>query len=458
MLFVSVPRLELMDSALQMSSAIELRLDLFTDIDIGVIKEFLIQAKEPVMLTLRKASHGGKFRGSEEERETLIEQLLDLKPSFFDLEYDMRQEFLEKILQRYIHTQFVISYHNVQGIPEDLETIYLRMKRYRAFSYKIALKVLSTNEALKMLLFARSHPRTSMICMGERGSFARVLGPIFGNLIDYASMNSDEQTAPGQVTFSEFMDIYNYPSLNSETAIYGLIGNPVTHSPGHIYHNHVFQTRNLNAVYVKMQVEGDELAEFIALAKAIGIQGLSVTIPLKEKILPFVDEIEADVKYMGAVNTLLLKGAHIVGTNTDGSGALDAIEKKSSVDGKKIVILGAGGAARAIACEAHHRGALVWILNRTVEKAIELAALLEGSAGGLKDVPVDYDIIVNCSPDPMPIDIEKILPNTLAMDVVYAPRDTAFLKAAALKECCLVYGEEMFVAQAAGQSKFWVDA
>jgi 3-dehydroquinate dehydratase/shikimate dehydrogenase len=438
--------------------AIELRLDLFPCIDTKYVKNFLRNFACPVMLTIRKTAHGGKFPGTESEREALIKWLLVLEPPLFDLEYDMSPMFLHEVTKKYPRTKFILSYHHFQETPTDLDGIYRSMQEYAAFSYKIAAMAHSTNDALKMLLFVKNHPKTTVICMGEKGEFARILGPILGNLIGYASVNAEEQTGPGQLTVSELVDIYRYPSLNEHTSIYGLIGDPVEKSPGHLYHNDVFRKRGLNAVYVKMVVKPEELSEFIPLAIAIGIRGLSVTIPLKEKILPFLDEIEPVAKQIGAINTLLFKNGRIIGTNTDGFGGLDAIEKKTSVHGKKIVVLGAGGAARAIVFEAKARGADVLILNRTVQKAKELAMEMGCKAGGLDEVPDFYDIMIKCSPDPMPIDPTKIRPETIAMDIVYYPRETAFLKEAFLKKCRIVYGEEVFLNQAARQTAFWVGA
>lgn len=456
MLFLSITRPELMQIAVGKDYAIELRLDLFPGIDIELVKKFLHHSPRPVMLTLRKTSQGGKFQGNETEREALIERLLSLEPHFFDLEYDMRPDFLHHALKKHPKTKFILSYHDFQGIPSDLDTIYHSMAKYPAFGFKIAAITPSTNDALRMLIFVKNHPRTSVICMGEKGAFARVLGPVAGNLIDYASLDAENQAGPGQLTVSELMDIYHYPSLNSQTAIYGLIGDPIAKSPGHLHHNGVFKKRHLNAVYVKMTLTPEELSDFIPLAKEIGIRGLSVTIPLKERIMPFLDEVDESGKQIGAVNTLLFKNGRISGTNTDGFGALDAIEKKVLVRGKNVVLLGAGGAARGIAFEALARGADVLILNRTVQKAKDLAAALNCRAGGLDDVPSKYDVIINCSPDPMPIDPKKILSKTLAMDVVYSPRETVFLKEAAQKGCQIVYGEEMFLNQAAGQTAFWL--
>jgi 3-dehydroquinate dehydratase/shikimate dehydrogenase len=274
-------------------------------------------------------------------------------------------------------------------------------------------------------------------------------------LVNYAS-GDVEKTGPGQLSVTELMDIYHYPQLNPKTSIYGLIGDPIEKSVGHIYHNAVFARRNVKAVYVKMTVKPDELSEFISLAKELGMRGLSVTIPLKEKILPFVDMLDDCAKKIGAVNTLLFQDGKILGTNTDGIGALDAIEKRVVVQGKKMVLLGAGGAARAIAYEAIVRGAHVLILNRTVQRAKETALALHCRGGGLDALPDDYDILVNCSPDPMPIDAARIRPKTIVMDVVYSPHLTPFLQAAADRGCQIVQGEEMFLNQAVGQTAFWI--
>lgn len=276
-----------------------------------------------------------------------------------------------------------------------------------------------------------------------------MLAPIVGNRVNYACLHGGAKTGPGQLSVDELMSIYHYDRLNEQTAIYGLIGDPVEKSPGHLHHNAVFRKKGCNAVYVKMQVKPEELAKFIPLAKELGIRGLSVTIPLKEKILHFVDVVDRSAQSIGALNTLKFEEGKIFGTNTDGNGALDAIEKKASVRGKKVVLLGAGGAARAIAFEAKKRGADVILVNRTASRAEALAKELGCRAGQLPD---NYDVLINCSP----VAEEKILPGTIAMDVVYAPKDTPFLQEAARKNCQIVYGEEMYLNQAAGQTQFWL--
>lgn len=451
MLFVSISNPKLV--CFKTSFGQELRLDLFPTIEFGFIETVLKEARSPILLTLRKTP-----RVPESERGALLERLLALHPPFFDVEWDMDPEFLRNVMGKYPKTKFILSYHNFEKTPDDLEGLYRSMSQFPAYSYKIAAMANTTNDALKMLLLAKKYQKVSAICMGERGEFARVLGPCVGNLVNYCCLNLENKTAPGQLSLGELMDIYHYPSLNPQTAIYGLIGDPVEKSPGHKHHNGVFRRRGINAVYVKMRVLPEELAEFIPLAKALPIKGLSVTIPLKEKILPFLDQIEPGSKPISAINTLRFEKDKIWGTNTDGFGALDAIEKKGVVRGKKVVLLGAGGAARAIAFEAKRRGAHVVILNRTLERGHALANELTCVAGGLEDVPEDYEVMINCSPDPMPIEEKLIRKGTVAMDVVYAPRETVFLQAAMKKECQIVYGEEMYLNQAAGQTAFWVDA
>ena len=443
MLFVSINHPDLLQTIPDRINGIELRLDLFPEIDLKEIKNLLSFSTLPFLFTLRKSSHGGRFPGSEEEREGIIEQLLQLQPPFFDLEYDMRTTFLQMILQKYSKTKFILSYHNFQETPLDLEKVFSSMSSYPVYSYKLATLSHSTTDALRMLLFSRRHPRISAICMGEKGEFARVLGPVCGNVIDYASTTDERKTAPGQLSAHDLIHIYHYHTLNPKTALYGLIGNPVEHSRGHLYHNSIFANRHFNAVYVKMIVEPEELPLFFSLAREIGFQGLSITMPLKEKVVSFLDRIDPKAKQIGAVNTLLIEKGEIFGLNTDAIGALDAIETRGSVKGKKIVLLGAGGAARAVAFEAISRGAQVLILNRTVPKAKEVAKEIGCRAGGLSDVPSDYQILINCSSDPMPIDPEKISLFRLVMDLVYVPKETSFLLKAKEVGCQIIYGEEM---------------
>ena len=446
MLFVSLSAPFIPEDVLDKVDGIELRLDLFAHLDLEQVDQFIKTCKKPVMLTLRSVSH----------EEKLILKLLELHPAFFDLEYDREEAFLQKTLQSHPLTKFILSYHSLDRslAEEELDSIYSRMKKYPAFGYKIAAFVSSTNEALSMLLFSKTRPNLSVICMGERGSFARVLGPVANNLIDYAALDEESKTAPGQLSVSELVDIYRYPHLNDKTILYGLIGDPVDKSLGHLYHNNVFKEKDLNAVYVKMNVKPEEISCFLPLAQRFGFRGLSVTMPLKEIIYPLTEPVDPKARAIQAINTLLVTKEKILSTNTDGKGALDAIEKKILVKDKILVLIGAGGAAKAIAFEAKSRGAKVWILNRTLQRAIDLA--FEVGCEFLNGAPKEYDIVINCSPDPGEFDYSHIKSSTLVMDIVYNPKVTPFLQKASELGAQVVYGEEMFLNQARAQTDFWM--
>lgn len=453
MLFVAISDLKEISQVSDEVDAIEIRVDLLPTLDLTAIAAILQTSKKPILFTLRSLAQGGQFSGSEEERESLVNTLLELQPAFIDLENDMRPDFIKHACKNYPHSRVILSYHNFDETPKNLEDIYKQMSRFPVHGYKIAVHNHSTIDALRLLLFGKTKPKMSVIGMGECGEFTRVLGPVCGNLFNYACLSESQRTAPGQLTVEELIQIYGFPKLNSSTHLYGLIGDPVNKSRGHLYHNHYYRSQGWNSVYVKMKVKPEEIPEVLPLAVKLGFRGISVTMPLKEAVIPFIDEIDPAAVPIGAINTIVIQDQHVKGFNTDGVGALDAIEAKLLVKNKKVVLVGAGGAARAIAFEASRRGAAVLILNRTYDKAQELAKDIGCQAGDLDQIPIDYDILVNTTPDGSFIDSKKLLASAVVMDIVYAPRETPLLKHAAARGCQLVYGDDMFFSQAYEQIK-----
>ncbi|MGZ3732411.1 MAG: shikimate dehydrogenase, partial [Parachlamydiaceae bacterium] len=224
-------------------------------------------------------------------------------------------------------------------------------------------------------------------------------------------------------------------------------------------HNALFSRLGYNAIYVKMAIQPHEIGSFLYYAKQLGFQGLSVTMPLKEQLLPYLDSIDPSAQEIGAINTLFFTDNHIHGYNTDGIGALNALEKCCPVNGKHLVLIGAGGAARAIAYEAIRRGAKVTIVNRNATKALELAKELNCMGMGLNQMASlskqGYNVLINCTPHPLAIPQNEILPNCIAMDIVTKPKESAFLKAAKAQGCRIIYGYNMFIEQALGQFQLW---
>ena len=445
-----------------LADAIEVRLDALAPESLSEVGRIVSLCSLPLIFTFRKADQGGKREISEPERLSLFEQLLSFQPAYCDVEADTDPSFIERIAKQFPRVKLIGSYHNFEETPADLSALFNRMQNPHFSMIKIAVKAKSTSDCLRLMEFARENGSKIPLCcisMGEFGKPSRVLGRVMGNAFDYSS-NEEEQTQLHRYNLKTLLEIFHYRTLNRETSVYGLIGDPVEQSPGHLFHNQEFRKQNRNAVYVKLKTSAEELPSLLPLIQKLPFAGLSVTIPLKEEILPLLKGVDSDAEKIGAVNTLLIREGKSIGRNTDAPGALNAIERHFKVKGKKIAILGAGGTARAVAFEAKQRGAEVFLFNRTPERAQQLAEELGCLGFGLDELSSHpYHLLVNTtapSPDgKAPIPEEQILPDAAVMDVVYAPKETPLLKAAKQRGCACIYGEEMFVEQALLQQTIW---
>lgn len=433
MLVATIKNLHEAEAIQSLADLIELRLDYF---DIQERPPF------PCIFTLRKKEQGGVREIPEAQRLAQIEKLLELQPDYCDIEADTDPAFIARIAKKFPNVKLIGSYHNFKETPEDLDALLQSMKNPHFAIYKIAVTARSTADMLRLMVFARNTKvPLSVMSMGEYGKPSRVLGPIVGSVLDYAGLEEDPDFH--RYSLKTLHEIFHYRKLNRDTLIYALIGDPIEASPSHFFHNPRFPH---NAVYVKMRLTGSEVPTCFALMRQLPFGGLSVTIPLKEVVSAEMDEIRPIAKAIGAVNTVTFRDHRAIGTNTDGIGALNALEKHIQVKGKHLAILGAGGTARAIAYEAKRRGALVSIYNRTPERAKQLAAEFGCSGHGLDELQ-PYDILVNTIP-PTGAGLPLILPKTSVMDVVYHPKETPLLAAAKKLGCRCIYGEEMFVEQA----------
>jgi 3-dehydroquinate dehydratase/shikimate dehydrogenase len=426
------------DQILPLADLIELRLD-----------HFDIQKKPlfPSIFTLRKKEQGGLYHFSEEERLAKIERLLELGPEYCDIEADTDPLFIERIAKKFPKVRLIGSYHDFKETPQDLDAVLAKMKNPHFAIYKIALKANSTADMLRLMLFAKGvKVPLSVMSMGPFGKPSRVIAPIVGSVLDYSGIN--EETTLHRYSLKTLLELYHYRKLSRDTLIYSLIGDPVEQSPGPAFHNPRFER---NAVYIAMSIKENEAAPCLELIRKLPFGGLSVTIPLKEIVVSDMDEVSPIAKAIGAVNTVTLQNGKMRGTNTDAPGALNAIEKHTSVKEKQIALLGAGGTARAIAFEAKKRGAYVSVFNRTPSRAKEF---------GYEGYPLEalqthpYDILINTLP-PKSSFIPPLIPHKTVMDVVYDPKETPLLTAAKKLGCLCVYGEEMFIEQALLQQKEW---
>ncbi len=438
----------------KIADLIELRFDLFDKIDLTFIQKILNKYPIKTIFTLRRKDQGGQYNRCEKKRLQKIEELIALSPDYFDLEYDIEEAFLEKISKIYPDVKLISSFHDFSKTAKNLDLLYKKMKK-RFFSlYKIAVFLKSSLDGLKLLNFSKDKEDLAVVGLGELGGFTRVLGAVLNSWLTYASV--EKPLVEGQIDIFELINNYNFKKLNTTTKIFALIGNPISQSISHIFHNDLFKKNNQNAVYVKIQIEKKELKKFFELIRDLPFKGLSVTMPLKEEISSYVDE---DFSKIGAINTISFTKDKILGYNTDGIAALNSIEKKGAVKNKKMIIIGAGGAASAIAYEAIKRGADLIILNRSKNRAFKLAKLFGcrgGSIDKMKDLAKDgYDILVNatsCSRNNvLPLEKKYIRSDALLMDVVRSPKNSIFLKLATADK--RVYGEEMFRLQGIMQNR-----
>jgi 3-dehydroquinate dehydratase / shikimate dehydrogenase len=442
----------------------ELRLDLFHAIDVSKVKDLIDSTQREVLLTLRKKDHGGNYSEPEASREALFLELCELKPQYIDLEYDTSKQFFTRIFRQHPSVQVICSYHNFDETPSDLTGLLDKMKETGSPIYKIACMARSIQDAFHLIHWVKNKKRDDKligISMGEHGVISRILGPLVGNWIDYAS-HKRSATAPGQLSVEDLLSIFRHRELDLESTVYALIGDPVDKSIGHVVHNSVLSQLKRNSVYIKLKVAPEELQACIQwIRKLTFFKGLSVTMPHKEKVLSFLDDLDPSAEAIAAVNTVKIEKGRMKEHNTDGIGAVAALEKKTNLNNKTICLLGCGGAAKAIAYFCKKKGAVVYVLNRTEDKAISFAKAIGCEGGGYHLLPVlfqkGYDILINTTPEELPIDPAWILPQSVAMDIKTMPKITGFLAAAQKKGCELVFGYQMFVEQAIEQQQIWFE-
>jgi len=264
--------------------------------------------------------------------------------------------------------------------------------------------------------------------------------------------------------------------ISGKTRVCCVIGDPIEHTLSPVMHNAAFEDLNLDFVYIALRVRREQLRDAIAGLKSLGVHGLNVTMPHKTAVIKHLDEIDSTARSIGAVNTILNSEGRLIGYITDGIGAINALKEKGvSLTGKKMLLLGAGGAARAIAFHAAKEVEELRILNRTPQKAKELAEAthknLDKKISGdslsyelLKTELEDTHILVNATSVGMHPDVDQSLvdPNWLrpgldVMDIIYSPLETKLAKDAKSMGANVVGGIDMLVYQGAASFEIWTE-
>jgi 3-dehydroquinate dehydratase/shikimate dehydrogenase len=386
---------------------------------------------------------------------------------YVDIEADVAAQ-----IPRYGATKRIISYHDFSGTPDDLEDLHKAMAEEDADIVKIACMANTFSDNIRMMqLAANAKIPTIGICMGELGMLTRILSNRVGSPFTYATFSTDKKLAPGQLNWKEMNTTYHYDSINKETALFGVIADPVAHSHSPLIHNAAFMDAGLNARYLPLRVPKDDLQTFMNSCHSIGIEGISITIPHKESSLSYCTQAEASATGIGAINTMIFNGEERLGYNTDYRAAMDCIEEifgiqrgqENSMQGKVAVILGAGGVSRAVAWGLRQRKCEVYISSRSEERSQMLASEI-----GCRTIDWDqrHDVkahlLVNGTPvgmhpnvDASPYNMSSLNEYMVVFDTVYNPENTLLIKQAKRKGARVITGVDMFVRQAAYQYRLF---
>jgi 3-dehydroquinate dehydratase / shikimate dehydrogenase len=414
------------------------------------------------VITVRREQDGGKYTGSEETRLIMLREAIANGVDYVDLEEDIAGK-----IPRFGKTKRIVSYHSFRNTPDSLRELHARLKALDADIVKIATMANHPHDNMRVLeMMQESDSPTIGMCMGDIGTASRILAPKFGAPFTYATFHHERALAPGQLSYEQMVSVYRHNSISPETAVFGVVADPVAHSLSPQIHNVAFADAGIDAVYVPFRVPFDTLGQFVEDVPRLGIVGLSVTIPHKEAISKYLTKVDPAVKGIGAVNTVLFKGTEVLGYNTDYKAAMDCLETAlggvvgpkapSPLKNKKVIVLGAGGVARAVMYGLQRRGARTTIANRTRSRAQMLA---ETFGARCVEWPArhgtDAEIVVNCTPvgqhpdvDESPYNRSHLKPSMLVFDAVYNPESTLLLKEARTHGCRTVTGVEMFIRQA----------
>lgn len=438
--------------AVEGADLIELRMDSVAD---PSVSGALAGRRRPVIVTCRSAREGGSFRGSEGERKALLVEALQRGAEFVDIEASAG---FDDVIALQGGRRIVLSLHDFDGVPSDLEDRLVAMRRTGAEVVKAAVMVRSLGECVGLLDVSRRLPKSPahvLIGMGDAGIATRVLAARFGSCWSYAG----DGAAPGQLTVTRMCAELHFKRVFRETAVYGLIGKTVMQSLSPAMHNAGFRAARVDAVYLPLAAASVD--DFLRFAGPFDVQGASVTLPFKTDMYDRIDEADAVSRRVGAVNTVRRQGGRWLGINTDVPGFLHPLGATARLANTRAAILGAGGAARAVAVALASAGARVSIHARDPRRAEAVAAIVNGAAGALPPPPGSFDLIVNATPVGMaPHADETPLPGyrfsgETVYDLVYNPSETRLLREAAAAGCRAVGGLGMLIAQAEAAFEWW---
>lgn len=494
--------IEQIKRAEELADVIEIRFDCLKQSEIDnfyskIGNQWQINKKIPLITTLRLKEQGGFRELTQDERDYFWN-------SGFEIGWaDCEEDIIENSFS-YLWDKRICSYHDLECVPDNLFEIYEKLKETNADVLKIALQTSEITETIavwkllerwkaerenlkakklreieeleKKINYSLIRPVRFLqiipIAMGESGKWTRILGLAHGAFMTYASLDSGSETAPGQVSARDLIEVYRVKELDETTDVYGVLGSNTSVSMSPYIHNAAFNYHRLNAVFVPLQVQN--LDEFIKrMVKSatceidLNFKGFAVTIPHKQSIIKHLDEIDETARRIGAVNTVRIVNGKLHGYNTDAQGFIEPLlNSYGDLKNARVAILGAGGAARACVYALKQHGADVCVFARDLANAAILAEDFEAEISNFKsrdETYGDFDILVNTTPLGMKGKFDGETPATAAQlkglhlvyDLVYVPFQTPFMTEADRAEIPKIGGLAMLIAQAMRQQKIW---
>ena len=462
---------------------VELRVDCLDEEEQLYIRRFPSMVPVPCVLTIRRTIDGGHFVGSEFSRTTLFGKALAFAQTdrsknfaYVDFEEDFYVSGIQEAAMAF-DIKIIRSFHNMTGTVTNLQERARSMIRTGFEIPKIAFKPDSLNDVTNMFREGQSMVQDHIfVAMGDLGLPTRILS-VKSN--SYLTFVSPEETLGnlsgiGHITPNTLNDLYRFKSINDETDIYGIIGWPLKKTNSPEIHNQGYIGHGMNAVYVPIRTQ--TVPEALSFCKQVGVKGLSVTVPHKEDVMFYLSEISPEAKTIGAVNTIVKnpKDDSWLGYNTDAYGfqrSLEEFLETNKLKKQKVAIIGAGGAAKAIAYVIKQMGGKACIFNRTLSSAKTLAEKYGFDYSDLSPSCIDKlnsysSLIIQTtsvgmnsdgisSTETDPIHFYNFKGSEKVFDIIYTPAVTPVMKRAAQAGCMTCNGLKMLQYQGYRQFKIF---
>jgi 3-dehydroquinate dehydratase / shikimate dehydrogenase len=425
---------------------------------------FELHPEVAAIATCRRVVNGGCFKGSVASQIEMLTKAIAAGCQLVDVELETAEAMKSAEWQKLRSRCAVILSHHDFRATRKLDDTFSRMQELKADYYKVVTTATRLYDNVTMVKFleAKSHAHSVIgLCMGEQGIISRVLGLRAGSVFTFASANPGEETAPGQVSFRTLRDTYRVNFVDAATRVYGVVGDPVGHSLSPAMMNAAFRRENVNAVYLALHAK--KLDDLVQSAPEIPVSGFSVTIPYKQEVIQHLDNTDVLTSKVGSCNTVV-RGADgkLYGFNTDVAALVRPLEKRMSLANAKILVIGAGGAARSAVFGLKDRGAEVFIMNRTPATGQKLAKQAKAKYIKRADLKKHtFDAIINATPLGMegmakqsPLKENEIRAKYV-FELIYTPAETPLVKMARAAGAQIIPGIEMFVQQGARQFEIW---